>query len=131
MSDQALDAELAALKRVQRQVVSAANRRAWRAAVQHRTVRIAGILRTLPSILVSPTYARTRTSGGWSVSTVGDQGVSELVLEVVTRGAVRTIEDLTGPVRVRVLLQDQVALARLQELVHAGTVTVELPESAS
>jgi len=125
MPDNQFDSEIASLKRVQGEVCSAANRLVWRAAMQRRMVRIAGLLRTLPSLVVSRGVVRSKGPAGWLVTAVDSAGGTEAVLEVVTRTTGRTVEELAAPIPIRIIRADLVALPRLEELILAGTVTAD------
>jgi hypothetical protein len=130
MADHALDAEIAALRRMQKRVLSVAHSMSWRLAGQRRRSRIGTVVRLLPSIVTAPSFARTKGPTGWLVS-MPESESSAVVLEIVTRSAGRTVEQLNEPVHVRVLRHDKVVMARLQELAASGSITVISSEAAT
>jgi hypothetical protein len=129
MSDHHLDAEIAALRRLQGRVMSATNRLVWRRAQQRRAIRIATLVRMLPTLVIPRGFRRSRSNVGWLGTTTDDSGRLERVLEVVTRTCPRTLEDLSGAIPVRIFDTEKVAMARVEELTMAGRITVVLPEA--
>jgi hypothetical protein len=104
---------------------------AWRSAVQRRTARIAGILRSLSNLVFIPIVNRAKGPEGWLVTVADVDRANHLALEIVTRVAARTIEDLADPIVVRVHRPDLVDMPRLQQLVFTGKVAVVFAEGPS
>jgi hypothetical protein len=125
------DAELKVLRRLVSRTRSATNKIAWRAGVQRRTSRIAGVVRSLPTLLRVPIVSRARGREGWLVSVAAVDGADCLALEIVTRVAARTAEELADPIVVRVHRRDLVDLARLERLQQSGKISVESVEAGS
>jgi hypothetical protein len=130
MADHDLDAEVAALRRVQKRVLSVAHRMTWRIAGQRWRSRIGTVVRLLPSIVIAPSFTRTKGPTGWLVQMAEGED-SGVILEIVTRSALRTVEQLNEPVAVRVLRHDKVVTARLLELASSGSITIVWPEAAT
>jgi hypothetical protein len=108
-----------------------ANKIAWRAGVQRRTSRIAGVVRSLPTLLRVPIVSRARGREGWLVSVAAVDGADCLALEIVTRVAARTAEELADPIVVRVHRQDLVDMPQLEKLALTGKVATVFAESTS
>jgi hypothetical protein len=123
------DPELKTLRRVLSRTRSTANAIAWQAAVQRRTSRIAGILRSLPNLVLGPIVNRAKGPGGWLVTVPDADGRDQLALEVVTRAMAHTVEQLVEPIPIRVHRREFVNLPRLQQLQQAGSVTVAFAEA--
>jgi hypothetical protein len=128
-SDPHLDAELGALRRTLSKTRSAANRMVWRAATQRRSSAIARLLRVLPRLVLAPTVDRTKGPTGWFITATGIDGASQLVLEIMSATAARTIEQLAEPIRVQVHHSELVDIVRLERLRHDGNVTVGFVEA--
>jgi hypothetical protein len=123
--------ELKVLRRIVSRTRSVANKVTWRAAVQRRTSRIAGIVRSLPSFVLAPIVSRAKGPEGWLVIVADIDGEDRPALEIVIRTAGRTVESLADPVTVRIHRPDLVDIRRLKELEQDGKVTVVFPEPAS
>ena len=125
------DAELKVLRRLVSRTCSMANKIAWRAGVQRRTSRIAGIVRSLPTLLRVPIVSRARGPEGWLVTVADIDGADRLAVEIVTRAAARTIQGLEEPIPVRVHRRDLVDLARLARLQQSGKISIAFAEAGS
>jgi hypothetical protein len=121
--------ELKAVRRVLSRTRSAANTIVWGAAMQRRSSRIAGILRSLPNLVLGPIVNRTKGPGAWLVTVQDADGREQLALRVVTHGAAQTVEQLAEPIPIRVHRRELVNLPRLQQLLRNGSVTVEFTEA--
>ncbi len=119
-----LHSELAALKRLQRRLISSSNRMAWRTAVRKRATLVSVVLRRLPSVLLAENAELSRTPHGWSVSAVDDRRERHPVVELVTYTKAHSFDDLTHALPLRVLAQALVRQDRLEELVMTGMVAL-------
>lgn len=129
MPDPLLDPELAALRRLVSRTRSSANKMVWRAAVQRRTARIAGILRSLPKLIVAPGVDRMKGPKAWLITATSIDGVSQVVLELLTGTTGHTVADLGVPIPVRVRHRDLVDVTRLDQLLRNGSLTIEFAEA--
>lgn len=112
--------ELQTLRRLTKKARSALTRLAWRAAFHRRVVRIATLLRMLPTLVPETQPTRTKSSVGWDILANGDVVIR---LESFTRG--RTLTDLEAPVGVRVLQPAQVNITPLLRLQALGHIKLE------
>jgi hypothetical protein len=101
----------------------------WRAAVQRRTARIAGILRSLPKLIVAPGVDRMKGPKAWLITATSIDGVSQVVLELLTGTTGHTVADLGVPIPVRVRHRDLVDVTRLDQLLRNGSLTIEFAEA--
>jgi hypothetical protein len=99
--------------------------------MQSRTSRVAGLLRSLVTLVLTPTVTRTKGAAGWLITAIGSEDVSHTALEIVTRVAARTLKEFADPIVVRVHRRDLVDLARLRKLELTGKVAVVFAEGAS
>jgi hypothetical protein len=125
------DAELKVLRRLVSRTRSATNKIAWRAGVQRRTSRIAGILRSLPNLVLVPIVSRSKGPEAWFVTVADIDGGDRLAVEIVTRAATGTVEGLAEPIPVRVHRRDLVDVDRLERLQRTGKVSVVFVEAGS
>jgi hypothetical protein len=125
------DSELQVLRHLVTRVRSSATKVAWRRAMQRRTARIAGLLRSLATIVLAPTVNRTKAPGSWLVTASDVDGVDRLVLELVTRAAARTVDQLGAPIPIRVHRADLVDRFGLENLQQNGSVDVVSVEAGS
>jgi hypothetical protein len=119
------------MRRLVSRARSVANRATWREAMQHRTSAIARILRVLPSCMLASMAERTKGPNGWLISATGADGVRQVVLEVMTGTKAHAVEDLGMPIPVHVHRTELIDVARLEELLHDGSVTVVFVEAGS
>jgi hypothetical protein len=123
------DGELQVLRHLLTRVRSSANKVAWQRAMQGRMARVAGLLRSVTTMVLPPTVNRTKGPDSWLVTASDADGVDRLVLEVVTRAAARTVDQLAEPIPIRVHRAELVSLSALDELQRAGNVTIVLVET--
>ena len=125
-----LDAELRELKRLQRRLVSRANKLVWSRALQKRATRVAALLRRLPPLVVVEGTERSRVTDGWLLEVVDGDGVRTEVLRLVTATPARSAAELACPLLLVVHRADLVRLAKLEELASSGIVVLVYSEAA-
>ncbi len=114
--------EIASLRRALTATGREVRRTTWREAVQARTTRIARVLR-VAARAVRGRGQRVRDGRGWVLNAVAGVGEVAAVLQVITRVATRSLEDLGAPVPVVVVRRDLVDLAVLDALGDSVTLS--------
>ena len=125
-----LHAELRALKRFKRRLVTAANRQLWRDAVQRRATRISALVRRLVSLTTREGAVRLRATDGWVVVVADEQGVRCDVFRLVTRNGARTLDQIEEAIPLHVLAPDLVKMDQLEQLGSSGAVVLVPPKAA-
>jgi len=124
-----LHAELRALKQLERRLVTAANRRLWREAVQRRATRISAVARRLASLTTREGAVRLRTIDGWVAVVVDEEGVRCEALRLVTRNGARKLCQVDEALPLQVVAPDLVRMDHLEQLASSGAVVLVLPEA--
>ena len=123
--DLLIDLELSALRRLSSLARREAARETWRAAMQVRTSRIAGLLRAMPRLLQARDVGRIKVEGRWMITGTDLVGERHVVVEVTTRCAGRSLLDLSAPLVTRVHRQDLVHMTRIEDVEQSGLVVLE------
>ena len=96
--DTAADQELARLKQMTSRAESAVKSTQWRSAMRRRASRISAIVRSIPALLLTDTFAVSKASGTWTVTVEGEPAIV-----ISTRTSARSLEEVNAPIPVRVL----------------------------
>ncbi len=123
----ALDGELGVLRQLTARLRSVSSRLAWKSAMQQRTTRIIRVLRIATRAVCASGVQRRKANGKWWITLVDDTGAICRVIELDTRTAGRTLQELASPVLVRVHRPDIVMIEQLKELEEEGLVRLVIP----